>query len=514
MDVVTLGAAKADAKRKIAAARAAQVEFGRLSAPPVAGRLFRPTGFANLTGNTFRRVYVLREDTTKIRLVYTNLCMTAGGEASLGTYTISAARVWFEGAASIGIPVTFAGASTIDVLQFQTVISDPISVSYGTVKGAAFAVDTYITHGAGTYLPRDANGYSVVAGIAEGYGAGDVTANNSNFANFTTHAASFGPSAIVGWGPNGHQTTAILGDSIAFGSGYGVAAGNSSFLMDALDNNLIGGLNLALAGETLALVLDFKKTKYRLNAAQGCVNVISEYGINDLTGGASVASMKSMYLQWWAILAKRFKGVFQTTIGPHASSTDNWRTLAGQGLNTEEANRQAVNQWLRAPASAGAGNSAILDAAGTLTAVFDTAKGAECNADGSAITINPTTGAISNGTGGMFPVDTTTYLTGTATSSGAQSLTDTTQAWTSQQWAGYYVHITADATTPASVGQVRSISTTTATVLNLDSAWTTNPSAGATYAIRKLPTIDGLHPSTWIHRAMATGVDATKLLRV
>lgn len=511
MDPVTLGMAKAATKRTLNELRAN--EFGRLTAPPVAGRVYRATGFGDLTGNTFRRVYVLQEDATRIRLVYHNICMTAGGEVSQGAYTIAAARVWFEGAASISAVVTFNGASSVEVPQFQTVISDPIAVSYNTVKGSAFAVDTYVTHAAGALLPRDANGYSVIQGIAEGYGAGDVTANNSNFANFTTHAASFGPNAIVGWGDNGHATTAIFADSIGFGSGYGVANGNSSFLMDALDNNGIGGLNYALAGETVLQALDFKKTRYRITAAQGCLNVISEYGINDLTGGVSVADMKTRYLTWWGLLAARFPRVYQTTIAPHTSSTNNWRTVAGQGLHAEEANRQAINQWLRAPASAGAGNSALADAAGILAGVFDTARPAEANADGSVITINPATGAISNGTGGRFPVDTTTYLTGTVSSAAAQSLTDTTRNWASQEWAGYHIHITADATTPAAVGQVRSISTVSSTILRTDSAWTTIPSAGATYVLRKLPTTDGLHPSTWTHRAMATGVDTSKLLR-
>jgi hypothetical protein len=231
--------------------------------------------------------------------------------------------------------------------------------------------------------------------------------------------------------------------------------------------------------------------KYRMNTAQGCVNAISEYGINDLTGGANLATMKTRYLSWWALLAKRFHGVYQTTIGPHTSSTDNWRTVSGQGLHSEESVRQAVNQWLRAPKSAGAGNSALYDAGGNLTAVFDTARYEEANSDGSLITINAATGAISNGTGGRFAVDTTVYLTGTATAVGTQSLTDSTKAFTTQQYSGYSVRITADAGTPAAVGQVRSIATTEPTILRLDSAWTTTPSATASYEIRKLPTGDG-----------------------
>lgn len=510
MDAVTLGMAKADAAKK----RKGLTEFGRLTAPIVAGRPFRPTAFANLTGNTFRRVYVLREDATKIRLVYTNLCMTAAAEGSLGTYTIVQAGVWFEGAANLFVGVTFNGAASIDVLPFQTVVSDPLPVSFGTVVGSSFAVDTYVTHGAGTYLPRDANGYSVIDGKAEGYGTGNLVANNSNFANLPGHDASFGPSAIIGWGSNGHRTTAILGDSIAFGSGYSVGAGGSSFLMDALDTAGVGGLNLALAGETLTLASTFLKSRNRIQAAQGCANIISEYGINDLTGGASVATMKARYLTWWALLAARFPGVFQTTIAPHTSSSDNWRTVSGQTIAAEESARQAINQWLRAPASAGAGNSALVDAAGTLDGVFDTALPVEVNADGSAITITPSTGAIANGAGGRFGVDSTVYLTGTPTGVGAQSITDSTKTWTTNQWAGYYVHITADPTTPAAVGQVRSISISEPTILRLDSAWATNPSTAATYSLRKLPTLDGLHPSTWAHRAMAGGVNPTKLVRV
>lgn len=70
-------------------------------------------------------------------------------------------------------------------------------------------------------------------------------------------------------------------------------------------------------------------------------------------------------------------------------------------------------------------------------------------------------------------------MAGVAESGGATTLTDTDQAWETNQFAGRLVHIV-DGT---GNGQLRLIASNTATVLTVSVAWTTNPSSDSTYII-------------------------------
>jgi len=69
--------------------------------------------------------------------------------------------------------------------------------------------------------------------------------------------------------------------------------------------------------------------------------------------------------------------------------------------------------------------------------------------------------------------------TGTATSGGSTSLTDTTQTWSVDQWANYKIQIIGG----TGIGQVRTVESNTATVLTVSSAWATNPDATSVYAV-------------------------------
>ena len=71
------------------------------------------------------------------------------------------------------------------------------------------------------------------------------------------------------------------------------------------------------------------------------------------------------------------------------------------------------------------------------------------------------------------------YISSTATAGAATTLTDTTQSWSTDLWINKIVKITGG----TGSGQSRSISSNTATVLTVSSAWTTNPDATSTYKI-------------------------------
>lgn len=73
---------------------------------------------------------------------------------------------------------------------------------------------------------------------------------------------------------------------------------------------------------------------------------------------------------------------------------------------------------------------------------------------------------------------TSQFATGTATAGAATTLTDGVKTWTANQWTNFQVRITAG----TGIGQVRTISSNTGTVLTVP-AWTINPDATSVYVI-------------------------------
>lgn len=71
------------------------------------------------------------------------------------------------------------------------------------------------------------------------------------------------------------------------------------------------------------------------------------------------------------------------------------------------------------------------------------------------------------------------FGTGTASAGAASTLTDSTKAWTTNQWANSQVRIVSG----TGAGQIRTIASNTGTVLTTSAAWTTNPDNTSVYAI-------------------------------
>lgn len=71
------------------------------------------------------------------------------------------------------------------------------------------------------------------------------------------------------------------------------------------------------------------------------------------------------------------------------------------------------------------------------------------------------------------------FATGTATAGGASTITRLTANWAANQWANYQIRITGG----TGAGQIRTISSNTATQITVGTAWTTQPDATSTYSI-------------------------------
>lgn len=71
------------------------------------------------------------------------------------------------------------------------------------------------------------------------------------------------------------------------------------------------------------------------------------------------------------------------------------------------------------------------------------------------------------------------FATGTATAGGASTITRSTANWAVNQWANYQIRITGG----TGAGQIRTISSNTATQITVGTAWTTQPDATSVYSI-------------------------------
>lgn len=78
-----------------------------------------------------------------------------------------------------------------------------------------------------------------------------------------------------------------------------------------------------------------------------------------------------------------------------------------------------------------------------------------------------------------FLSDYVAFATGTATSGGVNTITNTAKAWTTNQWTNYQVRIVSG----TGAGQIRTISSNTGTQITVSANWTTNPDATSAYSI-------------------------------
>lgn len=326
--------------------------------------------------------------------------------------------------------------------------------------------------------------------------------------------AFYCPIAIVGQPLNGAIPAVCLdGDSIMTGNGDpDLGTGNyRGFGVIALDNQR-PYVTTVCPGE---LITDFQnwpssgtsgapgqtagepRRFRRAVQATGCKFFVSNRGTNDLAT-RTLAQMQGSVLEITAAMNAKGMKVFWCTLVPKNTSTDGYATATNQTLPVSgaETTRQGFNSWLRDTSASGYVAQA---GGGGLAGVFDTAALVEVNAS-NVLTPN----------GGLWKAPGSAIDTGT--SSGTNSTTtinDTTKSWTVNAHAGKYVYLTGGTGVTAAAGYIVS---NTATQLTVLTAWAgATPDATSTYAIVDSYTIDGTHPTTRGHTAMAAGIDKAQL---
>lgn len=301
-------------------------------------------------------------------------------------------------------------------------------------------------------------------------------------------------------------TIGIIGDSIADGTGWQGQITYRGFVAAAL-NDTFPFMQLTCAGETAATFSGNRFSRQRIAALAGCKYVVCNYGTNDI-GNATLSQIQSYLVGIAKMIATGLGAtICQTTITPKTSSTDGWYTLANQvsgGAN--ETLRQALNTWIRTPAT-GVSTSGVSYAYDCILAgvparkilVADVAAQVEVDASG-----NPTIN------GGYWKAPGTSLATASASTNGSTtSFTDSTKAWTVNQWQGKMARFS-----HSGVYYCGPIASNTATTLTISStapftsssSTTLAPTTGDALDIYDGATQDGTHPVNSTHLLMAQAI--------
>jgi hypothetical protein len=274
------------------------------------------------------------------------------------------------------------GSQSFTLAPGATVITDPLAINIP--PGATFYVRSCLSWPNNSFAPK-----------ATTWSPGGVSPYWSLYNNSITDTTGstgtaglfLGPGATVAMTPTcivgtpmipgvTNPTVGVVGDSIYDGA---FATDNySSHPVAALLGNKIQFHKGTIPSETgTSFLVDFNSTRRMLLFGQ-CNTIICNYGSNDIYLSPpllSTAQMKTLLLALWAKLARTNGAkILQDTILPRC--TNNATPASSQVFANSggEVIRQAINAWLRAPASAGAGVSAMYDAGGILTGIFDSAS--------------------------------------------------------------------------------------------------------------------------------------------
>jgi hypothetical protein len=473
----------------------------------------------NSTGNrnTSRINYIPVQNSAFIQLVFGNYMATGSTEVpGPCNITVSADLEYITGSGVTSetgsrIRVTFGGNKQAKVDSASLLISDLIP--FNVIAGQPFMVRTYWELPGLGYVGiygKTVQGGTAQGGINNGEGSGaNLNVLDTGTVTQAWTRSQYGPSAIIGYSQTYIPSVGIIGDSIStgyfdggidyFGGGYLYRAfsGQTGALSQTYPvTPIVPFVLTGISGETLGSWIVQANSYRRRHLAELCSTIICNYGINDVTGGVPLATIKANYLaeaNQWINRGKNFVGC---TLTPHTTSTDMWQTAINQTVTANEAVRTGFNSWMRDTSVAG---FVAQTANPSLATIFDGAAAIEVNSS-NVLTLN----------GGFWAVGGPVVDSGTSTTATAGAITDTTKTWTVDQYRGYVLGMTSGSASGIS-SPIASNSTTALTLANPQ--LTITPTAGDTYQIYSPNSGDGLHPASPGCVAISATMNVNALVR-
>jgi hypothetical protein len=244
--------------------------------------------------------------------------------------------------------VTFNGETNVNVAASSQVKSDIINITIPA--NSTYWIRTFVTNSGGGW-PLTANG------LLSGLGGGVLYATTTSFSDLSMGGSIpdsvdsygwIGPTAVLGTSETGGLSYGAIGDSIVNGIGdspqtFGFAARAFGSTNASITVGFPGLNAYQFVGTNFNNTWATPTTEY----VRHCDVIICEFGINDCSNGQTVSQLQTNLLLIWNYYASRGKRVYQTTITPKTTSTDSWSTVVNQTVDSGNAVRVAVNNWIR-----------------------------------------------------------------------------------------------------------------------------------------------------------------------
>ncbi len=271
-------------------------------------------------------------DVRELKLVYIGWYYTGGVDLPCpAQYTVKVAVV-HNGTV---YPVTLNGSRNIVVDPDQNVVTDPIA-GLVVAEGDVITVRTYPTS-TGNVPNMNGHNYLETINGVDGRAVGDqvdaVTPPTTTGATAMT-----GPLLVLGTPAKRNRPFAVFGDGIILGMtdfGAVVDPGDSPYVGAGWGRRSIykagrPGLCLAYRASVTGSSLVRRRPIVEMATCEG---ILFQTGANDIYANIPAAQIVNSMRNAWQQLSE-FAPVLQGTITPQTTSTDDWATLANQGLRT------------------------------------------------------------------------------------------------------------------------------------------------------------------------------------
>lgn len=396
------------------------------------------------------------------------------------------------------IAIYYAGQSVMTIARRAAIVCDPVPITWpaGQIRYERTSITT--TGGSGnTGRHQIALGGSTGFGTnsGEGSSAADIVMGATASSENTNQAYS--SILMLGKTVDGTiaRSLANIGDSTGAGTDDQTFGSNAGGWPSRSAASWPGS-NVCIAGEKLQNAVDPNTFYTREKIVFWHTDVLDSYLINDVIQSRTVGQMQADVLAMAYSRMSIGQNYIKATCLPLTDSTNGWFDVAGQTVRANEANRLAINTWLRDTSATGFVAQANAQVSGIPNAgvarVIDPCSFYEVNAS-NVLTLN----------GGFIQsAQSAVLFSRTATSATTTVITDSGATYTVNALRGYVVHILSG----TGAGQVRSIQQNTATTITTGLSWTTTPDATSVYRIYDGNTTDGTHPSTGGHTRITTGV--------
>ena len=465
---------------------------------------------APATPSTSRTLHRISAAVNAIKLVYINTVYATTGKdgPGLNAFTIKAALELMGPNGPNAqdqpiVPVTFAGASSINVAPGAIVESDLITIT--VPAGAVLFVRGLATPVSGTSLPSGGllqGGTSDLGlDLGEGFATGDLV--TSGIIPNASNVDCVRPFAILGQTIDGKiaPSVAIVGDSIGAGTGDGGAFssyGGAGFLVracygqDVFQLNPfaatvpIGYVQLSRGGEQVAQWVDYVNNTIKPKLSLYATDVWSYLWGNDTgLGFASIKANLITLANWHTSRGQTFR---TATHNPGNTSTDGWRTIANQTPTNVSIVGQ-VHAFLR-----DTGPNGFISLCQTPSKVFVSDLAASVSVDSSG---NPTPDST------YWPPASAVALSGSSVAT-TNGYVQVTGPLVRQAWRGYTLYITSG-TGAGTLGPIQWNNTTTLVANGISVDATSN------FEVRQGSTDDGGHPDASMHQIMARAFNKSML---